>query len=258
VSAPPASPAPSEAAVAAIEAVFAALDWRTLGRVYCDHGGDAFWEDRRRPAIDLGLRWAREAGRRLRRGGTSVYAGAGVAELPVMIHEALDLGRTVLAANLRERECAVLDRALAACGLPLRVVHGDARTIEAPRDHVALVSVLSDPETWPTLSGLGYGRLHPALVEPARLQREQEEARALVAGLLDRLTLPGLVTTTVEEVPWVLAWADARGVDARADDTMVDTAIVGDPIGFLRLRRAPSDASERAPRARRTRRGRRE
>ena len=38
--------------------LFRALDWRALGDVYCDEGGEAFWAEHRGKALRLGLRWA--------------------------------------------------------------------------------------------------------------------------------------------------------------------------------------------------------
>jgi len=218
--------------------VIAALDGDAMGRIYCDQGGDAFWLARRGPVVELGLRWARQLERRLPRSGQSFYVGAGVAELPCMLVESLELGRDVVACSLRGEECHLLNAALADAGLDLRIRHEDARSIAVAADHVSLVSVLTDPESFPTVSGLTYGRTHPATVDVARFAREAEAARGLVAAVLDRLRLPGLVTTTVEEVPWVLAWADGAAATVAADDQMVPTALVGDPIGFLRVRAA--------------------
>lgn len=230
---------PSRAAVALVRRVVAALDGRVVGDVYCDYGGAEFWRDRQGPVVDLGLRWAEALCCRLPAAGRSLYVGAGVAELPAMIVESVDLQRAVVACNLRDAECDAINRALAAQGLDLRVGAVDAATSEVTVDHVSLVSVVSDPETFPTLSGLTYGRLHPALVDSAQFAAESQRARALVQAVLGRLSPPGLVTTTVEEVPWVLAWAETSGVVAHADEAMLDTAIVGDPIGFLRVASRP-------------------
>ncbi|MEZ5964096.1 MAG: hypothetical protein R3F56_09650 [Planctomycetota bacterium] len=218
-----------------VRRVIDALDGRVIGDVYCDEGGEAFWEERRLPVVEFGLRWGSELRRRLPRGGRSFYVGAGVAELPAMMVEEIELGRTVSASNLRGEECDALNRALSAHGLRLRVDHADALDCAVDVDHIGLVSVASDPETYPLVSGLTYGRLHPALVDVDAFAVERAHVQGLLRTVLERLTLPGLVTTTVEEVPWILAWAEARGVVACADDTMVETAIVGDPIGFLRI-----------------------
>jgi hypothetical protein len=43
------------------------------------------------------------------------------------------------------------------------------------------------------------------------------------------------VTTTPEEVAWFLGEADRAGVAVEALDDLIETAVVGDPVGFLRL-----------------------
>src|SRR5690606_32090939 len=92
-----------------LKRLFDALDWAALGEIYCDEGGEAFWREHRRPARIAGLGWADALASRLPPGGRSLYVGAGVAELPAMIAERRELGRTVVATNLRARECEVLD-----------------------------------------------------------------------------------------------------------------------------------------------------
>lgn len=222
----------------AIRRTIDALDFVALGQVYCDHGGDAFWADRRAPLLELGIAWAEETARRVRRQGSSLYVGAGVAEIPAMLVEVLDLDRTVVACNLRAQECAVVNRAFTGLGIPLQLVGEDARNVTGSFDHVSLVSVLCDPETFPYVSDVTYGRLHPVHLDAAAFAAEQGQATALVDAVLARLQLPGLVTTTVEEVPWVMAWAERAAIKVTADDTMLETAVVGDPIGFLQLARA--------------------
>jgi hypothetical protein len=227
----------SQETLAAVRRVVDRLDFAALGRLYCEHGGDEFWRDRRGPLVELGMAWAAAALRRLPEGGTSLYVGAGVAELPVMLAERLQLGRRVVATSQRAEECAILDAALAAESIDLRCTIADAGQVAAGMDydHLGCVSVLSDPETFPVVSAVTYGRLHPAEVAVAEFAAEQERIRGLVAAVMDRLGRPGIVTTTVEEVPWFLAWAGVRGVKVDADAEMLATAIVGDPIGFLRV-----------------------
>ncbi len=232
---------PTQGTLSTIRRVLDALDLVALGRVYCDYGGDEFWADRRGPVLDLGVVWAAELSRHLRRGGTSLYVGAGVAEIPAMLVEALDLGREVVACNLRSEECAIVNAALKANGLLMRIVDEDAGTIVGGFDHVSLVSVLCDPQTYPLVSEVTYGRVHPVHVDAAAFATEQAAINQLVAKVLARLHVPGLVTTTVEEVPWILAWAEQQGIEVIADDNMLETAVVGDPIGFLQLAR-PTDS----------------
>ena len=42
-----------------------------------------------------------------------------------------------------------------------------------------------------------------------------------------------MVTTTVDEVAWFLDWSGCSGASIEADDEVIETAIVGDPLGFL-------------------------
>ena len=42
----------------AITHVFATLDYSALAAIYCDEGGEAFWEERRGPAQELGIQLA--------------------------------------------------------------------------------------------------------------------------------------------------------------------------------------------------------
>ncbi|MGH8701529.1 MAG: hypothetical protein ACREVR_10215, partial [Burkholderiales bacterium] len=65
------------------------MNYSSLGRIYCDEGGDAFWEDRRGPCQKLGIKLAEVLRGRLRPNGRSLYVGAGVAELPVLLMETI-------------------------------------------------------------------------------------------------------------------------------------------------------------------------
>jgi hypothetical protein len=224
--------------------VFERLDWEALEDVYL-HGGapnersPKFWEEHRPTAIELGDALARRLLRELPRGGASLWVGAGVAEVPVLLAEVMLHGREVVATNLRARECEVLNAALLteAPDLPVRFVAEDARTVAAGRtfDHVGCISVFTDPETWPLLSDVAYGRIAPVQIDIELFAAERERARALAAGLFARLQRPGIVTTTAEEVAWFLEQARAAGATVDASEDLVETAIVGDPVGFLTI-----------------------
>ena len=230
--------APTPTTVELIERVFAALDYEALGPIYCHEGGAEFWEERRGHVMSAGVVWARALCARVGP-GRSLYVGAGVAELPALIVECEDLGREVRIASLNEAECESLNASLDAVGLADRLVFQplDAREAAAGGgfDHLSLVSVLTDPEHYPTVSDLGYGRLHPALVDMDAFAAERSSLRSLVDGLLAALQTPAWVTTTGEEVPWLLEAAEARGLLVEADDEVIETAVVGDPLGFLRI-----------------------
>jgi hypothetical protein len=228
-----------------VDRLFGQLDWKVLGDVYCEEGGDAFWAVHRGPARRAGIAWGRAATERLTPGGRSLWIGAGVAELAALVFEVVVRDRTVVASNLRAAECEVLDAALAAVGLGdrlrVRPVAGgrDVLTeagIEAV-DHLGMVSVLTDPERFPQLAGVTYGRIAPVLLDLERFADERELARREVAEWLGCLTVPGIVTTSVEEVSWILDAARERWrVDA--DEEVFESEVVGDPVGFLYLQSA--------------------
>lgn len=234
---PPELPTPETRSL--IRRLLDALDYTRLGSIYCDEGGDAFWQDRREPVEELGLAWAKALGERLHPGGRSLYVGAGVAELPALLTEACDLGRSCLPTNLRKEECESLNAGLRSIGMgeELQFEARDAGRCgdRGPFDHLCMVSVLVDPECFHWLCGVTYGRVAPVALDVDEFVAERDRARSLVSSLLDTLTLPAVVTTTVEEVPWIIEAAKARGLRVEADEQMLDTAIVGDPIGFLTI-----------------------
>ena len=235
------APAPTPETLEWIERVFSSLDYEALGAIYCHDGDASFWEERREEAMRAGVEWAQALSARLG-SGRSLYVGAGVAELPVLLTECLDLGRDVHVASLNGPECDCLNASLATLGLSDRILFRrcDAMEVadEGGFDHLSLVSVLNDPEQYPTVSDMSYGRLHPVLMDLKSFERERSRLRDLVDHLLGVLTTPAWVTTTVEEVPWVLAVAETRGLLVEADEDVVETALVGDPLGFLRISQA--------------------
>ena len=90
--------------------------------------------------------------------------GAGVTELPPLLAEVLGLQRQVEPYNLRPSEVAVLNRA---CHfLPVRFNAHDAASAAGLFDHVWIVSVLNDPERFPHLAPLSYGRADPVTFDP--------------------------------------------------------------------------------------------
>lgn len=219
--------------------VFKAIDWSALGDLYFHEDGEAEWEHRRDKLMEYGFEWARSLLRRLPDEGGSFYAGAGVAELPVMIAEVCVRGRSVRAANLRVRECEILGDALRRHHLRDRVriepVNASTIVTEASYDHLGCVSLFTDPESWPHLSGITYGRLAPVQIDVGQFETERTKARALAASLFDGLKRPGWITTTVEEVSWFLEVAGQRQATINAEEDLLPTAVVGDPIGFLHV-----------------------
>lgn len=220
--------------------IAAACDWQALGEIYFHWGGEQFWAEKAPQVGELGERLARALLPKVRAAGASLWVGAGVAELPVLLAEVMLRGRDVVATNLREREVAVLNAALdkVAPELPLRYVAGDAAEVAAGRafDHLGCISVFTDPETWPVLSDVAYGRVPPVQVDVERFVAEREAARGLAAAAFARLSRPGTITTTAEEVAWFLEQASLAGAPIEASEELIDTAVVGDAVGFLRVR----------------------
>ena len=218
-----------------ISSIFDRLDYRSLARIYCDEGGVAFWRDRRGPAQRLGLAIANALAGRLLPGGRSLYVGAGVTEIPALLIERHDLGRTVEPYTLRRAEARALNHAGAAAGLKIR--GSDAVSARGTFDHLWIVSVLNDPETLPSLSALSYGRADPVTFDSVAFARERTVVRRLVDRCLRRLTVPGLVTTSVEEVPWIRDWAKRHRRETIVEAEELPTALVGDAVCFVRLER---------------------
>lgn len=216
-----------------VEAVFQRLDYEALGPIYCHEGGDEFWRAKRVPAQRLGLALAGALLRRLKRGGRSLYVGAGVAELPMLLAETLDLNRRVEAYTLRRREVRILNRACRPT--PVRFTAADALAAHGLFDHLWIVSVLNDPETYPNLSPLSYGRADPLRFDPDGFAAERRAVRRLVDRSLRKLSRPGLVTTSTEEVQWIAEWCHHRRVPYRVERRSYPTALVGDPVCFVRI-----------------------
>lgn len=213
--------------------VYGCLDYEALGPVYCYEGGDEFWRAKRGPCGRLGSRVAAVLRKKLTRGGRSLYVGAGVAELPALIMETVELGRTVEPYNLRRAEVAALNHV---CDMiPLTFHMADAASAKGQFDHLWMVSVLNDPERSPHLSPLSYGRGNPLTLDPLKFAKERRIVRALVARCMGKLAKPGLVTTTTEEVLWIAEWCHRYRVPYRVGKRYYPTALVGDPICFIQI-----------------------
>jgi hypothetical protein len=213
--------------------VYGRLDYGTLGPVYCYEGGDEFWRAKRGTCERLGSLVAALLRKKLRRGGRSLYVGAGVAELPALIMEAVELGRTVAPYNLRRAEVVALNDACHSIPIAFHAV--DAAKAKGRFDHLWMVSVLNDPERFPHLSPLSYGRGNPLTLDPLKFEKERRIVRALVARCMGKLARPGLVTTTTEEVIWIAEWCHRHRVPYRVGKRYYSTALVGDPICFIHI-----------------------
>lgn len=217
----------------AIVNIFHRLDYGTLGPVYCYEGGEEFWKAKREPCRRLGIRIGEALLRRLKPGGRSLYVGAGVAELPVLLVESLDLQRAVFPYNLRRSEVTSLNRACR--DMPVRFYAKDARKADGKFDHLWIVSVLNDPERFPHVAPLSYGRADPVTFDPALFQKERKKVRSIVDRCMPKLILPGLVTTSTEEAVWIAEWCHRKKIPYLVGRRHYSTALVGDPICFMQI-----------------------
>ena len=224
----------SSATTQEITRMYKMLDYHGLGPVYCDEGGDAFWEDRRGPCKKLGIALAKALRTRLPPMGRSLYVGAGVPEIPVLLMERLELNRTVCPYNLRQAEVDILNQAGGENGIHFYC--GSAETATGKIDHLWIVSVLNDPEEFPNLSVLfSYGRADPLAFDVSAFSHERETGVRLFANCMAKLTLPGLLTTSVEEMPWVEHWCHLHGIPYQVENRTYPTALVGDPVCFIHI-----------------------
>jgi hypothetical protein len=221
------------ATVKSIREVFDRLDYKKLGRVYCYEGGDEFWRAKRGPCRRLGAKVAEALVRKLPHGGRSLYIGAGVAELPMLLTEAIDLERHVEPYNLRRSEVTTLNRTCRS--LPVRFKAQDASSALGLFDHLWIVSVLNDPERFPHVAPLSYGRADPVTFNPVRFLEERRLVQTIVDRCMPKLRLPGLVTTSTEEVVWIADWCHRHKVPYRVERKQYPTALVGDPICFIKV-----------------------
>jgi hypothetical protein len=216
-----------------ISQVFDYIDYKRLEAVYCYEGGDEFWRRKREPCRRLGTKVAEVLIRKLSPGGRSLYVGAGVTELPALLGEALELQRHVEPYNLRRSEVTVLNHACR--GLPARFRSVDASMAHGRFDHIWIVSVLNDPERFPHLSPLSYGQADPVTFNPVLFQKERRIVQSIVNRCMSKLIVPGLVTTSTEEVVWIADWCHRHKVLYRVERKQYPTALVGDPICFIKI-----------------------
>jgi len=217
----------------AIADVFDHLDYKRLESVYCYEGGDEFWRKKREPCRRLGIMVAEVLVQKLPHGGRSLYVGAGVMELPALIAETIELQRQVAPYNLRRSEVAVLNRATRS--LPIKFRAQDAASAAGLFDHLWIVSVLNDPERFPHLAPLSYGRADPVTFNPERFQKERRLVQSIVDRCMPKLRLPGLVTTSSEEAIWIADWCHRHKIPYRVERKQYPTALVEDPICFVRI-----------------------
>ncbi|GJL65452.1 MAG: hypothetical protein NPIRA05_04230 [Nitrospirales bacterium] len=217
----------------AIASIFQHLDYPALGSIYCDEGGEAFWKAHRRPCERMGNTLAEQLKARLTPNRASLYVGAGVAEISPLMMEISELKRSVAAYNLRKDEVEILNRACQNHGLLF--TPADAQEAKGTFDHIWMVSVLNDPERFPELAALSYGRANPVTFEIRQFQQERETVLAMTHTLLNKLARPGLITTSVEEIPWITHYCEQQALSYTVGDDDFPTAIVKDPICFIQI-----------------------
>jgi len=213
--------------------IFRLLDYKKLGLVYCYEGGDEFWQAKRKPCERLGINLSRVLLKKLSRGGRSLYVGAGVAELPCLLTEAVELQRQVEPYNLRRAEVTVLNRACRGTAVKF---HAKSATEARGRfDHLWIVSVLNDPERFPDLSPLSYGNANPVTFNPQKFEQQRKIVQSIVDRCMPKLSQPGLVTTSTEEVVWIADWCHRHKIPYHVERQQHPTALVGDPVCLIRV-----------------------
>jgi hypothetical protein len=239
-------PARTAAFGATLATLHAELDWDLLGALYCHEGGEHFFPPEQREAIlDAGLHFASDLGELLGP-GRSIYVGAALAELAPLLFEHLVLAREVVLKTLPGREADELDRALALA--EARVGERLPRFDRAPLgpapagsvDHVWCVSVLTDPDAFPTLHDALYERRHtPLAVGGGDRKRERARAEGLCGQLVAALR-PGraLVTTSDEERPLFERALAAAGRVLEVPQKARLSGIVGDAVRHCRVHAA--------------------
>ena len=106
-----------------IRDIFTHLDCKALCKIYCDEGGNVFWNNRKDPCQKLGIKIASHLRENLPRKRCSLYIGAGVAELPMLITENTELVRSVKAYDLRREEMEILNQACTNLSLQFKITN---------------------------------------------------------------------------------------------------------------------------------------
>lgn len=231
---------------AALGALDEELDWPLLGRAACEGDGSDFYDAALRERIlDTGLRFAEDVGRALaERPGRSLYLGAEIAELPVILAEHCVLGRRVEWLNIECAQTTELVRAIRAVDARLSLELPEPRTggieeIEpASCDHLWMVSVLTDPDAFPALHDALYERKEgPLATGRGSLADDRRRADALVEALLDRAAPRSVLSTSDEELSVLEPLVARRGWSLQFAPGGRLSAIVGDRVRIGSLER---------------------
>lgn len=219
------------------------LDWERLGRAYCEGDGTDFFDDELRERwLDVGLRIADTLSRHLSHGsGRSVYVGAALAEVPIMLVESIVLGREVVWINLPCDEIEELERVMRLVAerfeiaLPMPSLAALESLPRASFDHVWMVSVLTDPDHFPALHDELYERRGTELATArGTLSSDRERAEGLAHTAIELVIDGGLFSTTTEELTVLSPLCISRGRRMRSVVGDLETAIVGDSLTVQR------------------------
>ena len=258
MSLPSASTGPELFARAPVE-LDAELDWPRLAALYCEgEAPDFFAPEQLAAQRDCALLFAAELGERLGHApdGCSLYLGAALFELPLLLCEVLVLGRRVRAINLPNPELDELRRATSAVGQRMGVELPRIETLslsdlpQASCDHGWIVSVLTDPECFPAQHDALYQRTGELATGRGELQQDEQRSAELLDDLLARLSPDAHLTTTDEELPLVQAACARQGLELRVPDRARLSGIVGDPVRYCRLSPALGAPRSTAPQSR--------
>lgn len=229
---------------AVVAALDAELDWELLGRSACEGDGTGFFDDAlRERTFDTGLQFADDVAQALGGSrGRSLYLGAEIAELPLILAERLVLRRRVEWLNLECAPTHELCRALGVVSARLAVELpspqvSELRTIEpASCDHLWMVSVLTDPDAFPALHDELYERTGgPLATGRGSLAGDRARAEALVLDLLDRAAPSCVLSTTDEERCVIEPLVAHRGWTLEFARGGRLSAIVGDRVRIGRM-----------------------
>lgn len=225
----------------------AELDWERLGRTYCEGDGTTFFDTEKvEGVLETGLVLVDELANALPPGGTgrSLYLGAAVAELPLILAEKLALGRAVLWLNLPGEEVEELTRALHAVGaklgldLPLPSTKALSTYADGSCDHLWIASVLTDPDRFPALHDELYGRAGTPLgTGRGDLADDRARAEELSRELFKKAADIGVLSTTDEELTLLRMLSREAGLELRVPRDGLESAIVGDVVRLARWKR---------------------
>jgi len=228
---------------AVLGSIQAELDWERLGRAYCEGDGTDFFDDELRERwLDVGLQIADLLARHLSHGsGRSVYVGAALAEVPIMLVESIVLGREVVWVNVACDEIEELERVVRLVAerfefaLPLPSLAPLESLPRASFDHVWMVSVLTDPDHFPALHDELYERRGTELATArGTLSADRERAERLAIAAIELAANGAVFTTTTDELTVVKPASSSRGRVLESIVTKLETAIVGDKLAVHR------------------------